>query len=57
MGLKVNEFVIQAKINEGENAEKKAVNNSGISKSIKKEIIDEVMDKVIALLDKDKSRH
>ncbi len=47
MSIKVNEFIIQAKVNEGGGqAKTSAPSQKGLSQSEKKEVIDLVMEKV-----------
>ncbi len=59
MPLKVNEFVIQAKIIEEESDQEDSDSNDGqieISNSVKKEIIDECLAKMKELLEREKTR-
>lgn len=57
MPIKVNEFVIQAKVNEGDEEQDSAsMDDFVLPSSVKKEIIDECMEKMKEYLEKDKSR-
>ncbi|MDA9819935.1 DUF5908 family protein [Salibacteraceae bacterium] len=56
MSIKVNEFVIQAKVNEGGGQSKaRPSETAGLSASEKREIVDLVMERVKELLKRRKS--
>lgn len=60
MAIKVNEFVIQAKIIEDDNYENDSLTDdesSSIPDSVKQEIIDECVIKMKELLEREKSRY
>ena len=58
MPIKVNEFNIQAKVieNEGGKSSNSASAEREVPKSVKQEIIDECMDKMKELLERDRQR-
>lgn len=60
MPIKVNEFIIQAKVIEDDNDQSASDiedDQAGFSDSVKKEIIDECLAKMKELLDREKSRY
>ncbi len=60
MAIKVNEFIIQAKIIEDgddQDISNDESENDDLSSAIKQEIIDECMDRMKELLEREKSRY
>lgn len=60
MAIKVDEFIIQAKIIEDgddDNFINEESEKGGISSSVKKEIIDECIDKIKELLERERARY
>ena len=61
MAIKVNEFIIQAKVIEDEDGDQVISNETsetgGLPSSLKQEIIDECIDKMRELLDRERTRY